>query len=396
MKILYCWELGAGYGHLFRMLPITNALVAQGHFVQIAAPDRSHARDVFEPHGIAVWPAPAQQAPPRKLVYSLNYAQVLLRAGYWHAESLKERLLGWIRILETSAPDLVLAEHAPTALLAAQILGLIRAATGTGFSLPPNQAPMPTIQPWFEISPQTLLDAETRFLESVNPVLQSLGGKSLDQTADIFADAESFLCTLPELDHYQPRDTAAYTGPILYSPASNSPAWPKTRAPRIFMYMLAANRFFKPLLEALNSLDVTVLACATDLSEAECAGLSNQHIHITNLHVNLDEVSESCQLAILQGGFNAGAFLLLRGVPLLIIPLHLEQAMWGERLASQELGGVINLFQPAPDFRTKILTILKSQETAENVRNFSARYANFETQQAVQTILNRCNLLRTP
>src|SRR3989304_7797751 len=142
-QVLCCWELGAGYGHLYRLLPIVRELIRAGHQVTVVSKDPQRAQSIFEPLGTPVISAPVWSAPSRPFPLSINYSQNLFRNGYWHSPSLTQRVKGWLAVFDDSQPDFVLAEHAPTALLAARLANLPRGVTGTGFTLPPGLAPMP-------------------------------------------------------------------------------------------------------------------------------------------------------------------------------------------------------------------------------------------------------------
>lgn len=391
--ILCCWEIGAGFGHLFRFFPLVEEMVQYGHEVVVVSTDLPHARVVFEPLDISTFPAPANQAPLKKFSLSLNYAQNLLRNGFWHAPSLQSRLREWLALFDALQPDLILAEHSPGALLAARLAGLPCAAIGTGFTIPPLVSPMPGIQPWFSVPQNRLLQIEVEFLDLVNPVLSKLGGEPLTTVADIFADAEIFLCTFAELDHYANRSQMSYCGPIVYSPPQLKPEWPTENRKRVFLYMRAANRFLLPLLDQLQQMSLSVLACIPDLPETELNALQWSHSRITTEPVDLHQVALDCDLMISQGGTNSGTLMLLSGVPVLICPLELEQTLWAYRLTAQGLGSMTNPFNPHLNLKEKIEFSLNATEIRDQVQIFSDQYTPYDSQQSVREIANRITYL---
>lgn len=392
-RILCCWEIGSGFGHLFRLFPLVEALQSKGHQVIVAAPDVSHAVHIFDHLDISPLPSPARQAPYKNFPLSQNYAQNLLRNGFWHAPTLTSRLRDWLALYDACQPDLILAEHAPGALLAARLAGLPRAAIGTGFTIPPLVSPMPGIQPWFTLPQSRLLQFEDEFLALVNPVLVELGGKPLAAVADIFADAEIFLCTFAELDHYANRTQMPYYGPIVYSPPQLKPDWPNVNGKRIFLYMRAANRYLRPLLDQLQQMSFSVLACVPDLREAEKVVLQRPHLHITTEPVDLHQVVLDCSLMISQGGTNSGTLMLLSGVPVLICPLELEQTLWAYHLTAQKLGSMVNPFSPHLNLKGKIDYSLNAVEIQYQVQIFSDRYTLYDSQESVRNIANQITFL---
>jgi hypothetical protein len=76
-----------------------------------------------------------------------SFADILLGSGYGDARTLTSLLEGWIRIFERWRPDLVVADSAPTALIAARILRIRRATYANGFALPPRVSPLPAFPP---------------------------------------------------------------------------------------------------------------------------------------------------------------------------------------------------------------------------------------------------------
>ena len=197
-RVLCCWELGGGFGHLFRLAPIGLELARRGCQVVYAIPDVARGAALLQTHAYRILHAPVWQAPPKEHSLSQTYSKNLLRNGYWHRESLRNQLQGWLALFDDAQPDVILAEHAPSALLAARKAGLPRVAMGTGFSLPPLTAPMPGLQPWFTLPERYLIKSEKEFLECVNPVLRDLGASALTAVADVFEGAIQLLCTLLE------------------------------------------------------------------------------------------------------------------------------------------------------------------------------------------------------
>ncbi len=386
-KILFCWEIGGGLGHLYRLLPIGTALRSAGQQVVFVVPERSNTGPALQAHGFEVVPAPFRP-PIEERRLSLNYAQNLLKNGFTCRSWLKQHLVAWNEIMAAYQPCAVLAEHAPGALLAARHLGLPRMALGTGFTLPPLSSPMPGIQPWFHIPEASLLQMESVFLSQVNPVLKEIGLAELDTVASIFTGAETMLCTLPELDHYAvSRPGTTYMGPQLFSPPTLLPVQLPQEEPVIFIYANATNLFLPSLFQALRRRRLPALAFIPGLNPAQRLAWESPQIIFADRPVNLNSIASRCRFMVSQGSHNAGTLMLLQGVPLLLCPQQVEQAMWSFRLDKRRLGIMLNPFNPLAPVEEKLTAFLDDNQLVASVQSFARRHAALDGGQPARHII---------
>ncbi len=389
MRILFCWEFGGGLGHVYRILPVGAEFLKQGCEVILAAAGLNPALKRQFPEFSFVQP-PAWELPPQPLPLSQNYGENLLKNGYRDADSLRKHLNAWAGLMDSHQPDLVVAEHAPTALIAARSKGIPRAAMGTGFSMPPLTDPMPGLQPWFKIPDQLLGLKEQKFLDTVNPVLKSAGCAPLASVADIFQESDRLLCTYPEFDHYPARENMPYQGPVVYSSPDIKPQWPSESHDNVFLYLNSDNRFLLPILAQLKILGLPVLAYIPGLTDLERQSMERSRLRIIPDPVNLADAGQRCRFAVSQGGHNTGALMLLQGVPLLLCPRQMEQAIWAYRIEEQDLGVMFSFFDQEPDYKRKIETILSSDRVRNRVRTLSIKYGRPDPRKRVEQLASRC------
>jgi hypothetical protein len=127
MEVFYAWEIGEGLGHITSFLPLALELRQRGHDVITALRELPRAENIGR-HGFAMLQAPLWQGtplnPPRP---PMSYAELLFFFGYLDASRSTAMIKAWTGLMSLIAPDLIIANHAPTALIAARVLGIPRA-----------------------------------------------------------------------------------------------------------------------------------------------------------------------------------------------------------------------------------------------------------------------------
>ena len=120
------WELGGDAAHAGRLRVIARALISRGHAVSLSVRDLGPARRLFGDLDVKMLQAPLWLHSTAQHASSL--AEIMLASGYREAQTLDALVRGWRSALELLRPDVVVAEFAPTALLAARTLDIPAAA----------------------------------------------------------------------------------------------------------------------------------------------------------------------------------------------------------------------------------------------------------------------------
>ena len=221
-------------------------------------------------------------------------------------------------------------------------------------------------------------------------MLQDLGVPVLTAVTDLFEGAMQLLCTFPELDHYGVRSDTRYWGPVVYTPQDSEAPWPSDKRDNVFLYVKPEHRFFRHIICILKEMGLPTLVFAPGLGHEEQRALQGENLSISLHPVNLKEAATHCRLMISEGGHNAGALMLLAGVPLFICPGQLEQAVWAHRLSEQGLCMTTGYFDSAPDFRARLEAFLSAVDIAEHTKTFATKYAAFDPQKQVEAIADQC------
>lgn len=376
MHVLLCWELGSGLGHLRRLAPLAQAMIASGHRVSLAARDVVSAAGVFDREGVPVLPAPFCLQGPPPGPGAASYPEVLLRVGYTEPAVLAGLLRPWVHLLEMSRAQLVVGDHAPSALLAARLVGIPAFAVGTGFSVPPATVPMPPFAAPAPPPASRLQAAETRVRRVIEQAWSGLSARGVPDLAELFAPERSFLCTYPELDHHGPRADQRYWGVI--EPAGTSqerPDWPPGKGPRVFAYLHHGYRQFPGLTRQLRELGHPTVLVSPGIPEPLRATVEGSTLRVQSRGIDLRWAARQAQVCITHCGHATTARLLLLGRPLILLPNYVEQTVLAYRLARQ---GLALMMHPDPQhhrYGAAITQVLTKPAYGEHVQAFAQHWA---------------------
>ncbi len=386
-NIVYAWEFGANLGHIGTFLPVARELRRRGGSVHWVVTQPNQAAKLLHQGGFSWLQAPTL-AETRREGPPLSYADILLRFGYAQADDLLGLTVAWRELFALLKPALVLADHAPTAILAARTLGIPVMLFGSGFFAPPQVHPLPNMRPWVDVPTARLAQIESEALTTINRVLAQFDSPPLTWLADLFQVAETALLTFPELDHYAGRGPATYWG-TLPAAVADTPSWPAGERPRVYAYLRASSAHFEPALRALHDLRRPCLIYCPDLPEALRQRYASPLLHFAARPVDLTAAAAEADAAVTYGSPAATIAFLLAGKPVLMLPGHLEQYLFSLRVEEFGAGLLINPEQPADNLPQKLMRILVDPSFTTNARAFADKYAFFNQSQVVTHLANR-------
>ena len=373
--MLLAWDLGGGLGHLAPLRVLAKHLQARGWDCVWAVRNLDAAARYLAVDGPAaiahLHQAPlAQQAPQHPVEVQLNYASTLFSCGYDEPLTLAVRLKAWCALMQQTGCSHVIANHAPSAVLAARVLGLPAATTGTGFSVPPALTPFPPYLP--DANPAVMLDNEHKVNGLINQALATLGADALPQLQALFDRSVAGLFTYPETDHYGALRDEGHLG--LHDLSEGAPVqWGAARAPRVFA-MLNPSSGTPALLQALAALPAQVVVKVRGIALSSLSALQRPGWVVTEQSVSLRQAAETCDLFIGHGAHGATVEALLAGKPLLLLPDQRERLMLAQRLTTAGMA----LSLPTADAATYSATLrrlLDDPAARAAASAFSARYA---------------------
>jgi UDP:flavonoid glycosyltransferase YjiC (YdhE family) len=392
-RVLYAWELGANLGHVAAFLPVAQALRDGGHEIACALRETRTGAEVLSGQRIPWLQAPllAETASPQP---PLSYTDIMLRFGFGDPTALTGYVGAWLSILQLYRPRVLVADHAPAALLAAHIARLPTVMFGTGFCCPPPQTPLPSMRPW-EPTPQgALAEVDARVLSTVNSVCDTFGAPRLTGAGQLFDCAETAVLGFPELDHYANRARGTYWGPIGSAGIGETPIWPEVPGRRVFAYLRPGHGQLGATLQALIDLQQpTLLFCPGLPAQAAEPLRAHRHIRLSAVPLDIARTVALADAAVTHGSFSTTAAFLQAGKPVLVLPNHLEQFLMGYRLEQSGIGLVI---QPsaAPDasrgdILRRLHAVVNDPVLRANATAFAGRYRDFPQSTVVANLARR-------
>jgi UDP:flavonoid glycosyltransferase YjiC (YdhE family) len=352
------------------LIPIAVELRAMGHEVSVAFRDSAFL-EMAHGTGFESFIAPLLRSPARVNPSPLNFSDVLLNLGFDDRRGLAGALRAWRCLFELLAPDVIVADYAPTALIASRAAGIRRVTVGSGFSLPVMQEPLPALRPWAPVDPAVLRALDDRLVGSVRSALSAPPAEAPERARDLFAADAHLLCTFPELDPFGRREGVEYVGPQGDASSGVEVGWTSRTGARVFAYLKPRSARFEAALAGLGALDAEVIVAAPGLAPERARAASHDRMRVFAAAVNLDAVLPEASLCVTHAGPGLAARALACGVPMALLPLQLEQFLVAKRVAEGGSGAVSSAEEAAPDFREWFASLLAS----ESLREAAARHA---------------------
>lgn len=396
-RFLLAWELGDGLGHASRFRPLAQGLRAQSHEVDLMLREIVHARSVLGDLGLRLLQAPFWMhqtvGGPNPTV---SLTEILVGNGYLQPDHLDGLVHGWLATLDLIRPDVLVADYAPTATIAARIKGIPVATVGGGFYLPPDASPLPPFRTWEPIEPGRIAYWEQRVTQTVNTVLARHGAPAVPCLSVIFRGDKPLLCCWPELDPYQRHAMPTASGhidpglgPTFLNEGGGAPQWPEGDGPRVFAYVRSTHGD----LLALDQSGCRTLCYLPEVAAGRPAPLVSPSIRYAGRPVDLARALPQADLLISHAGESTLAQALLAGVPMLLLPTQAEQFLNAQGVV--QLGAGLNAAahgQPAP-YAQLLQTVLHTASYRAAAQAMAHRYRDFCPDTLNQTLTAACESL---
>jgi len=384
-RILLGWELGSGLGHIANLLPVAEALSARGHEPILAVRDVAGIWPLVRDSGLAILPAPVFFDRPHFSGDGFHsYADLLAQHGYDDAEALEPMVRAWRQIIESTQPQLVVAEHAPTLCLACY--GLLPVINlGTGFTVPCEQdGDFPVLSPGGANQATA-----KRVHKTLDQVLRRLGQMPPSPVIRAVLGDESLAIVMAELDPYRMNRLSPALGPLQPAPLPS----PLPDAPSCLVYLPAAHPDMEALLTGLIDLPMPGIAYVRDATPRIIDWLRATPFEIVTRPLDLGSVLPHVSVVLHHGGVGISQYCLAAGRPQVIAPVYFEQQLNCSAMQALgvtiKLGAALSPVQSGLALERAVRTRRLHQFAQRQAHNVQARYARGSLDNVVETILAR-------
>ncbi len=388
-RVVAVWELGAGLGHIDRLLGVASALRARGHDVRFLLRDlsRAHLRLAAEGWWFAQAPLwlPKLANPPQLR----SYTAVLGAAGWLDPAGLAGLLSAWRALFDVLQPDLILCDHAPTAMLAARGSGVPVLGVGNSFELPPLGDAFSAMAYWDPAEQARCKDQDALLLAPANEALARLGSAALGRLPELFEGVQRLIMSLPELSHYPDCAAAELVGPSFVNDSGLPPVWPAGDGPRLFAYLSPTHAQFERLMLAIKALGWPALVFASGLSAEAAARLGSATLRLSAQPLRMDAVLASARIAISHASMGTVTAAALAGVPQLVLPQQMEQTMVARRITQAGLGLAVHTTDKPADWPTLLRRLANEPGFAAAAAALAQRHAGATPQAAAERVADQ-------
>ncbi|HSE76622.1 MAG TPA: nucleotide disphospho-sugar-binding domain-containing protein [Alphaproteobacteria bacterium] len=387
-RILLGWELGAGLGHVTRLMAIARALHARGHRPFLALRNLVEPWPVYRAENFPVLQAPRweSRSESRKPFHAASIADIIAMNGFLDPTDLMPMVQAWDRLIDAVRPAAIVADYSPTLCLAAHGAHPL-VIIGDGFTAPPDDLPrFPILRPT-----SNPVAAEARLLEVIRVVQKRRRRPMLDALPQIFAARGRFVCTLPEIDPYRAYRTKPALGAFQPLPPPVAP----TAGRGFFAYLGVDARFIRTAVAGLASAPGPGRFYIRRAPRGLKHYLGERGHVVHETPVPLADALRETPMIVHHGGIGTTETALALGRPQIIMPRHLEQQLTAAAL--EELGVAIVLRGGITEAQVSeaVSRLSDGGHFAERARAFALELAAREQPDNIAHIADACAEIAT-
>jgi hypothetical protein len=344
--ILFVAELGSGFGHVRRLLPVARAATAAGAVPLFLVSNPEEVAPFTAAEGFAVERAPqppaganATQPLPGRVARS--FADILGGAGFADRDRLLRTVTAWDATLAALHPVAVVAELSPFLALACLGADIPFLSLGHGFILPPPQlSQFPVL---WNAPP---LHDEQLLLDNAAAVCSIRGRPGPATLPVLLAGTAHAVTGFDVLDPYRTERRTPAVGPPgldVDAPMEAEAAGEPTNDEDIFAYLLGDVPLTLPILQALAESGLRGRAFVRRGTEAHRRALCGSAVAWLDRPVPIRAALRRARAVVHHGSMLMTEESLVSGRVQMVAPLYLEHLLTARALLSL---GVAHVLRP--------------------------------------------------
>lgn len=393
LRVLLIWELGGGFGHYSTLLPVADAFARRQCRPYLSLQDLASSQYIIANSPFTILQSPLWLHMPTNTSSTplSSYSDILKTFGFLNPTELTGIVKAWRGMYEIIEPDLLVFNHAPTALLAARGMNIPKVTLGSGFFVPPKTDPFTPFHYWRQNNIEKQKMQELQILSSVNQVLDKISVPVMSSLQELFDVDYNVITSFPEYDHYPSRINAEYAGPISVSDEGEIPTWPSDGEKHIFVYVISRFAGINHLIEGLLATNYKVLVYVKGDSSSLIQKYECARLHFSKTPVSLAEVIPQTDLAITHAGVGTTTEFIRGGVPLLLLPRQTEQYLFGRRVVDRGSAIMLEANNQKPeDYRDAIHKLLRNKKYTTIAKKISNLHKGYDQNEQLEKIVTNC------
>lgn len=338
-SVLIGWELGAGSGHIQRLIPIVGAYLQEGWTVVAAVRDVRMASERFgqfrtalDAGHLTVIQAPIflHRSSVTGPVSSL--AEIFAQIGFADAQLLRPVVRAWEQLISRIRPAVILSDASPSLNITAN--GRVPVmAIGNGWTIPPDLPELPALIGGYAL--KTISHASAQILEAVEHVSR----RGITHFTALLRGAENFVCTFEALDPYQPyRREPYYWSPEIERPSEIPVSDPESKRETALIYLPKGH---PAVLAVIKGAAMTPLLQRAYFGGDDPPAVGN--LQVSRTPIDFRSAMPGSQLIIHHGGLGTALLGLVHRVPQLICCADLEKILIARGIAASGAGLYLHL-----------------------------------------------------
>lgn len=369
-KVLFAWELGEGLGHLPPLKAIALALKAEGVRPVFVLRETKNAIRALMPVGGDLRTAPHWAKPGTTLERSGSMADILAGNGYSQSDHAAIIIAAWDKVLDEVKPDLIVVDHAPSALISAY--GRIPVVVaGNGFAVPPIEGD------WFPpfLPGEDKTDRQRVVFEAILQAFKVIGRNAPPSLTAPFRGAFRGVYSFPLIDTYRAIRKEAVLGPIETPPA----LLPLPPQRRLFIYSASDIAKIDALMQCIMAIGPEASVYLRGPLGARAGILRSRGVEVFESPPPLAEMLPRASVVFSHGGSGFTNAALASGRPHIVFPRHFEARSTAMGLVDAGCGIRLEDLE-ASSFRAAYLKASEDQSMRDAAQREGARAQEFVTQ----------------